>query len=764
VHPTITAALPSRRRLVYLPPGAPGVVHADAGEAAWIGALRRAAWVPTVSGTLELPANVSLEGASTGGGAGTGGGGSGAGSGGHLETLSPSVSASAVAALRSSPLAAALAFGTRPPPSPVERVESLARAAAALTAFKRAPPQPRTNGHDGGGSEDSAPAAPLAPSFSPLSAVAAVWRAVGEAAAAGALSEEERRRIRAAAEEHALLPAARHNSRHRSGRCVAVSVAAGTAALNALTAEARRGGMSIGAGGEEEADADDDTTAAAALGPALANVTWLLNFHDPAWAVRDHGAVLADLLGVPSAATSLHASTYISFLSKGAGGPAAAAAVHLTPVQNAALTLSLAACKRRGVAPASVATALCGGGPGHALHSPRWWRYAAPRGGDGYTHPVLNDAPHVAAHLTPAHGYAFLASLNHEGNTAMARLDASLRRWMGIGSLSQGGFAVSVKRVASGVGHTTKKRGNKGRAAGEEGEEGGGEGLALPDATRRLSIVLAIVHPSSTSNDKTHGDGGGGGGGDSADVGGGKGKEDEEEGDRRRRRGGAARHPTTPDLVKYHALMRHVSVPAFPSLPAGGRGGRGGGGFGGSASAAVREPPPPTACFAAWDAAAGQLALAGDPEDYLADFQDELLTALRPPQAAAGGERRLRKAFGLLTHVEDGRRFRKFLQRDFEEFLHLDAPPPPLPPPQQQQQEQQQAGTVQGVSGGDGGARAVDVDVDVDMDVPPPPPLQPMPPPPPSLLGEAGAAALPPLPPVGQRRLYKLHAADPPIA
>lgn len=53
-HPTITAALPTRRRLVYLPPGAPGVVHADAGEAAWIGALRRAAWVPTAAGTLEV--------------------------------------------------------------------------------------------------------------------------------------------------------------------------------------------------------------------------------------------------------------------------------------------------------------------------------------------------------------------------------------------------------------------------------------------------------------------------------------------------------------------------------------------------------------------------------------------------------------------------------------------------------------------------------------------------------------------------------------
>ena len=42
------------------------------------------------------------------------------------------------------------------------------------------------------------------------------------------------------AEEHALLPAARQNSRHRSGRCVAVSVAAGTAALNALTSTNRR--------------------------------------------------------------------------------------------------------------------------------------------------------------------------------------------------------------------------------------------------------------------------------------------------------------------------------------------------------------------------------------------------------------------------------------------------------------------------------------------------------------------------------------------
>ena len=154
------------------------------------------------------------------------------------------VSASAVAALCSSSLAAALGFGTRPPPSPVERVESLARAAAVLTAFKRAPRPTQLSGNGGGGKVVSSsistalPAAALPPpSFPPLSAVAAVWRAVGEAAAAGSLTHDERRRIRAAAEEHALLPAARVNTRHRSGRCVAVSAAAGAAALHALTTE-----------------------------------------------------------------------------------------------------------------------------------------------------------------------------------------------------------------------------------------------------------------------------------------------------------------------------------------------------------------------------------------------------------------------------------------------------------------------------------------------------------------------------------------------
>jgi hypothetical protein len=38
------------------------VTHTDMGEAAWVRALREAAWVPTTAGTLEPPANVSLEG------------------------------------------------------------------------------------------------------------------------------------------------------------------------------------------------------------------------------------------------------------------------------------------------------------------------------------------------------------------------------------------------------------------------------------------------------------------------------------------------------------------------------------------------------------------------------------------------------------------------------------------------------------------------------------------------------------------------------
>lgn len=279
--------------------------------------------------------------------------------------------------------------------------------------------------------------------------------------------------------------------------------------------------------------------------------------------------------------------------------------------------------------------------------------------------PVLNDAPHIAAHLTPAHGYAFLASLNHEGHNAMARLDASLRRWMGIGSLSKGGFAVSVKRVgASGggfggyVNDAKKKRGRKGKNHGagddddvDEDEDGrGGKGLPLPEATRRLSIVLSIIHPrhppgstmtstnerKNDSDDDDGDDNDGGGGGDDVAVGvrGGFGKR---LGDYSSRRpvAAAASHPKTPNLVKYHALMRHVSVPALPSIPAhllyhqpprgGGRGDGGGRGasrthseppWSSSAIAAEgsREPTPPTACFAAWDAAAGQLALAGEPE------------------------------------------------------------------------------------------------------------------------------------------------------
>jgi len=137
---------------------------------------------------------------------------------------------------------------------------------------------------------------------------------VGEAAAAGGLSQDERRRIRVAAEEHALLPAARQNSRHRSGRCVAVPAAAAAAAFNALSSTST---SMQSRSSEEEADAEDEVAAVAALGPALADAGWLLNLHDPAWAARDHGAVLAELLGVPVTATTTHASAYVSFLAKG---------------------------------------------------------------------------------------------------------------------------------------------------------------------------------------------------------------------------------------------------------------------------------------------------------------------------------------------------------------------------------------------------------------------------------------------------------------
>jgi|AntAceMinimDraft_5_1070358.scaffolds.fasta_scaffold32644_1 hypothetical protein len=165
------------------------------------------------------------------------------------------------------------------------------------------------------------------------------------------------------------------------------------------------------------------------------------------------------------------------------------------------------------------------------------------------------------------------------------------------------------------------------------------------------------------------------------------------------------------------------------------------------------------------------------------------MTALGPAAVGAAGaggdERRLRKALGLLAHVEDGRRFRKFLSRDFEECLHLDAPPPPPPrppPPQQEQQEQTGAaamdtsggvvvrdvppppptGTTEASGGSEGDPRTTDADLIS-------PHLSLLPPSmtdmalPPSLLGHPDAA-LPPLPPgaAGPLPAAQIAAARPP--
>lgn len=232
---------------------------------------------------------------------------------------------------------------------------------------------------------------------------------------------------------------------------------------------------------------------------------------------------------------------------------------------------------------------------------------------------------------------AFLLPAYAQGSNPLARLDASLRRWMGVGSLSRSGFEVIIRRV----GHRTlntrrgnqrpgtfggederrldKTRGGHGDDEDEEDSDGDGdgddEGSPLPEATRRLSIVLSIVKPQPRSapstSTSTRGvvndarDEGGSGEGD-----GGAGT-------------GGARHPETPEVFKYHALMRRVKVPAPPQAAppprAGGAGASGRRGFGVSKTPPPPPPlrvtaPPPAACFAAWNAAAGTLALAGEPE------------------------------------------------------------------------------------------------------------------------------------------------------
>jgi hypothetical protein len=129
-----------------------------------------------------------------------------------------------------------------------------------------------------------------------------------------------------------------------------------------------------------------------------------------------------------------------------------------------------------------------------------------------------------------------------------------------------------VKRVGGGVGGSgddAAQRGGRnknGRRKGGDGDvdDDAGGGVPLPEATRRLAVVLNIIR----------GEGGGGesGSGSGQGVGGDEG-------------GG------TLNVVKCHALMRHVLAPRAPA----------------PASAPATAPtPPPTPCFAAWDAALGR--------------------------------------------------------------------------------------------------------------------------------------------------------------
>ena len=55
------------------------------------------------------------------------------------------------------------------------------------------------------------------------------------------------------------------------------------------------------------------------------------------------------------------------------------------------------------------------------------------------------------------------------------------------------------------------------------------------------------------------------------------------------------------------------------------------------------------------------MVVAGDASDYVSDLSEAILVATK----RNAGERRTMKVLNLLRYLEDGKVFRKFIQRDF---------------------------------------------------------------------------------------------------
>ena len=267
-------AIPSRRRMYWLPPAVAGANGVDLGPAAWIAEVVKVRWVPVIDTsstgvtTLYPPSQVLLE----------------------RDPARPDMPIAnfpshTVRSLLNGPLAEF--FGTETPPPPVERLLSVIKDATAASE--------RGGGGGGSSSASNAEMSTLA------SEMVSLWRSVAKASVAGKLSSRDRGALEAAAKSGgAVLPTLGlpvygerhdHNGSHPADRdrdSTALYLVPSTRA--------------IGRGGGSDLDA---------LSVALCEASYLLNIGDRRWYLHDVSDEIAKILSIAKQAGARMAQQFI---------------------------------------------------------------------------------------------------------------------------------------------------------------------------------------------------------------------------------------------------------------------------------------------------------------------------------------------------------------------------------------------------------------------------------------------------------------------
>ena len=411
IEAVVATRVPARRRGVYLPAGQPGAAAVDLGVAAWVEALRSAAWVPTAEG-LRKPAEVLLreptpaeqQAAS------------------HL--LRAMLPTEACATLNKPPLGPLLLWGSAPPPSPMSRFRALVEQA-------RAAEQARMANADGSAPRVQPPG---------LSQVLAVWRALALAHDAGD-KEVDAAYVRSSVGSLALLPLGRMLV--RLPRAIARGAKAAAAAV-----------ASPGSWADE------------ALTEGLVAAGWLLDVTSDA-ALREVARPLSAMLDLPRVPPVAAVQRWLQQLWR-SGVAEGADLIRMRTNFSLALRYCLARAAKldtaleaspawkRPQAHADAVAAL----PGLSLllsHKPQrsstgisWVKFPP---GEGQSHPLLPDCDAKAPFVNGL-PFGWLQVLRHgidgAGDVRLASVDKGLIALLRLPVLSSPGFELSAEKLGTG--------------------------------------------------------------------------------------------------------------------------------------------------------------------------------------------------------------------------------------------------------------------------------------------------------------------------